>query len=352
MSLPSDTETAPNFDTVRHALDWRKAGHGVALATVTRTWGASPCPVGSHLAIRDDNTFEGSVSGGCIEGEVVTAALKAIRGGGAETLTFGVANEDAWQVGLACGGKVSVFVSALDEVAERALGGIAAANAEHRPAALLVDTESGSHALWRDGAVAEGDILLSDVQLEELQNRFTSDRSGLLGDTAAKPLFARIYNPGLRLLIVGAVHIAQHLAGMAGALGYDVTVIDPRDTWGTDARFPHVKLDRRWPSTALDDFQPDSRTAVVTLSHDPKLDDPALLSALESDAFYIGSLGSTRTHAARVKRLTEAGVTEDKLARIHAPVGLDIGAQSPAEIALSALAQITEALRRPQADPV
>jgi len=348
MSLPSDTEAAPNFDTVNHALDWRKAGHGVALATVTRTWGASPCPVGSHLAIRDDNTFEGSVSGGCIEGEVVTAALKAIRGGGSETLTFGVANEEAWQAGLACGGKVSVFVSALDDNAARALDGVAAANAAHRPAALLVDTETGAHALWRDGDVSGDSVHPSAAQLGELQQRFSADRSGLLEDDGAKPLFARIYNPGLRLLIVGAVHIAQHLAEMAGRLGYDVTVIDPRDTWGTDARFPHVRLDRRWPSTALEDFQPDARTAVVTLSHDPKLDDPALLAALESDAFYIGSLGSSRTHAARVKRLTEAGVSEAKLARIHAPVGLDIGAQSPGEIALSALAQITEALRRPE----
>jgi xanthine dehydrogenase accessory factor len=348
MSLPGETDPTPSAETVAKALSWRDGGQGVALATVTRTWGSSPCPTGSHLAVRADSSFEGSVSGGCIEGEVVTASLKAIRDGGLANLEFGVADEDAWAVGLACGGRVAVFVAAVDEARARVLAALEEARAKHIPSALLIDTETGEHALWQNGRVVAGDIELSAAQTDDLAERFVSDQSGVLDDEAARPVFARVYNPQLRLLIVGAVHIAQRLAEIGASVGYDVTVVDPRDTWGTSARFPGIRLDRRWPSTALEDLKPDARTAIVTLSHDPKLDDPALLAALASDAFYIGSLGSRRTHAKRLERLRAAGVTEESLARIHAPVGLDIGAETPAEIALAALAEITTALRRPE----
>ena len=345
MSLPSDNDNSPSAPVIAQALAWRGGGAGVALATVVRTWGSSPCPVGSHLAVRDDGSFSGSVSGGCIEGEVVTEALRLIRQGGCSTLEFGVSNEDAWEVGLACGGKVAVFVTAIDDAAAQALTELEAARDDGRAAALLVDMNSGGHALWADGVVEVGGLEPTADQVKELAGRFTSDRSGLIGEGGDAPLFARVTNPPLRLLIVGAVHIAQSLAEMGARVGYDVTVIDPRDTWGTAERFPGVKLDRRWPSTALEDLRPDSRTAIVTLSHDPKLDDPALIAAFASPAFYIGSLGSRKTHAARLKRLRKAEVPENQLARIHAPVGLDIGAENPAEIALSALAQITETLR-------
>ncbi|MEK9752713.1 MAG: XdhC/CoxI family protein [Rhodospirillaceae bacterium] len=347
MSLPGETDPTPSAETVARALTWRADGQGVALATVTRTWGSSPCPAGSHLAVRADSSFEGSVSGGCIEGEVVTASLKAIRDGGQTNLEFGVADEDAWAVGLACGGRVAVYVAALDDARAAVLAELEAARARHVPAALLIDTKSGRHALWRGGKVVNEYLILSAAQAADLAERFVTDQSGMLDDEAAAPVFARIYNPQLRLLIVGAVHIAQRLAEIGASVGYDVTVVDPRDTWGTDARFPGIKLDRRWPSTALEDLKPDARTAVVTLSHDPKLDDPALIAALFSNAFYIGSLGSRRTHAKRIERLRQAGIDEETLQRIHAPVGLDIGAETPAEIALAALAEITTALRRP-----
>ncbi len=346
MSLPTETETAASAPIIEKAVSWRAANHGVALATVVRTWGSSPCPVGSHLAIRDDGAFEGSVSGGCIEGEVVTEALACIRDGACKTLDFGIANEDAWRVGLACGGKVSVFVTAVDDDQATILANLEAARDAGQAAALLTDPETGRHAVWADGAIIAGGTRLTTTQTEALASRFAADRSGMLEDDDGAPMFARVYNPHLRMLIVGAVHIAQALAEMAARTGYDVTVIDPRDTWSTPERFPGIKLDRRWPSTALEDLAPDSRTAVVTLSHDPKLDDPALHAAFASPAFYIGSLGSKKTHAARLHRLREAGISEEQIGRIHAPVGLDIGAQNPAEIALSALAQITQALRK------
>lgn len=158
--------------------------------------------------------------------------------------------------------------------------------------------------------------------------------------------FLHAYNPPLRMIIVGAVHIAQPLSQMAALSGYDVTVVDPRGAFATSDRFPGVALSDGWPDEAMSALGPDSRTAVVTLTHDPKLDDPALLVALKSDAFYVGSLGSNKTHAARLKRLHKEGLSEDETGRIHGPVGLDIGAKSPAEIAVSIMGQITERLRR------
>jgi xanthine dehydrogenase accessory factor len=169
----------------------------------------------------------------------------------------------------------------------------------------------------------------------------------VLVDEAGRRLFLQPWNPPLRMLIVGAVHIAQPLAAMAALAEYAVTVVDPRQAFATQERFPGVTLSGDWPDTALQALAPDARTAVVTLTHDPKLDDPALAVALRSPAFYVGALGSRKTHTARLARLRELGLSELELARIHAPVGLDVGARSPAEIAVSILAQVTQRLREP-----
>ena len=165
-------------------------------------------------------------------------------------------------------------------------------------------------------------------------------------ETEEGPVFLNPFNPPLRLIAVGAVHITQALAPMASLAGYAVTVVDPRRTFATEVRFPDVALSNAWPDEAMAALKPDLRTAVVTLTHDPKLDDPALDAALKSDAFYIGSLGSRKTHNARLERLRRAGFSDNELARIHGPVGLSIGAKSPAEIAISILAQVTQALRQ------
>ncbi|HEX7006524.1 MAG TPA: XdhC family protein, partial [Alphaproteobacteria bacterium] len=175
------------------------------------------------------------------------------------------------------------------------------------------------------------------------------DRSGILkaGDGN---LFVHVYNPPLRLIIVGAVHIAQALAPMAAVAGYDVTIVDPRGAFATKARFPDVTLTDEWPDDAMKRLAPDARTAVVTLTHDPKLDDPALQVALRSEAFYIGALGSRRTHASRQQRLAEAGFTAAEMARIHAPIGLPLGGRAPAEIAVAIMAQIIQALHAAPSD--
>jgi xanthine dehydrogenase accessory factor len=165
-------------------------------------------------------------------------------------------------------------------------------------------------------------------------------------ETAEGAVFINAFNPPLRLIAVGAVHITQALAPMAALAGYEVTVIDPRSAFATEARFGRVSLRTDWPDEAMADLKPDLRTAIVTLTHDPKLDDPALAAALRSDAFYIGALGSRKTHAARVERLRRLGFSDNELARIHGPIGLSIGAKSPAEIAVSILAEATRDLRQ------
>ena len=316
------------------ALGWHHAGKGAALATVVETWGSAPRPVGSQLAISGDGEIMGSVSGGCVEGAVVTEALEAMADGTPRLLTFGVSDETAFSVGLACGGTIRVLVTPVGGSLPAALlGDLVAARATRRPVALLTHLATWAHRLT-DGA--------GDPQQAAIESRFRSDRSGLEDDGT----FIAVHNPPLRMIVVGAVHIAQPLVQMARLCGYDPTLIDPRDVFGSAARFPGETVLGDWPDEAMAALGPDARTAVVTLTHDVKLDDPAIRVALASSAFYIGCLGSTRTHAKRLDRLRAEGVSEAGIARLHAPVGLNIGSKSPAEIAVAILAQITQVLRQ------
>ena len=226
----------------------------------------------------------------------------------------------------------------------RTLDDILAARAEKRPVALLTDLESGVQGMVTADEYF-GDLDPGREALQAARDALRHDRSGRL-QAVDGTLFAQVFNPPARLLLVGAVHISQPLAPMAALAGYAVTVVDPRRAFATDQRFPGVTMIDDWPDDAMAALAPDSRTAVVTLTHDPKLDDPALQAALRSEAFYIGALGSRKTHAARLERLRQAGFDDGQLARIHGPVGLGIGARSPAEIAVSILAQITQVLHR------
>ena len=209
-----------------------------------------------------------------------------------------------------------------------------------RPVALVTNLESGRQALL-DGETVTGELTLGGAVLAQARQAILDNRSATLAGT---DLFVQAFNPPLRMIVVGAVHIAQSLVPMAALAGFDVTVVDPRKAWATDARFPEVRMSTAWPDEALAALAPDHRTAVIVLTHDPKLDDPALLIALNAPVFYIGALGSTRTHAKRLTRLREAGLDAAALARIHGPIGLAIGAKSPSEIAISILAQMTQAL--------
>ena len=335
--MPDSTpETMRDSDDVlEQAADWLSNGKKVALATVIGTWGSSPRPVGSQLAVDEDGAFVGSVSGGCIEGAVVGEALASIADGKPRVLDFGVTNEQAWEVGLACGGNIKVFVD--DETEIDTVQHLI----QNRPVAMVTHLETGGRAIV--GAdVVDGTLELDDESVALARDALYHDRSRTF-DSDSGQLFAQVFTTPLRLFVVGAVHIAQALVPMAATAGYDITVIDPRGAFATSPRFPGVTLSDDWPDEALEQYKPDARSAVVTLTHDPKLDDPALHAALRSDAFYIGSLGSRKTHASRLERLTEAGFGDADFARIHAPVGLPLGATSPAEIAVSILAQIVEA---------
>ncbi|PKP84084.1 MAG: XdhC/CoxI family protein [Alphaproteobacteria bacterium HGW-Alphaproteobacteria-2] len=323
----------PAFDDIPEtALDWHRSGQGAALATVVETWGSAPRPVGSQLAISGAAGIAGSVSGGCVEGAVVAEALEAIGDGRPRLLDFGVSDDEAFAVGLACGGRIRVLVEPVggaQGIPEALLADLAAARAARRAVALVVDPGT-----WERRLVdAPGDAALA--------GRFHADQSGFEGS-----LFVGLHNPPLRMVVVGAVHIAQPLMRMARLAGYEATLVDPREAFASAARFPGETIVSDWPDAALAALALDARTAVVTLTHDPKLDDPAIMAALRAPVFYLGCLGSTRTHGKRVARLTGAGFTEAEIARIHAPVGLDIGARSPAEIAVAVLAEVTLALRR------
>ena len=323
-----------DLDTVKTALGWLKGGHACALAVVTQTWGSAPRPCGSFLAINNQGEFVGSVSGGCIEGEVATKALGLMRDGGFGNLIFTVSDEQATGAGLACGGQVSVHVFAVTPKKATHIEQLCHL-AEHKTeAALLID-------------LVTGEISITNVNdtPRDVYPLFQNGKSTVLHETRPSPVFVRPFLPALRMFIIGAVHIAQDLAVMAQRTGYDVTLIDPRDTWATSERFPGFNIDRRMPGEAIVDLVPDQRTAIVALCHDPKLDDPALVEGLKSRSFYMGALGSRKTHKRRLGRLSEYGFTESDFSRIKGPIGLNIGATTPAEIAVSILAEITQILR-------
>ncbi|WP_299674687.1 XdhC family protein [uncultured Roseobacter sp.] len=310
------------------ALAWHDAGRGAVLATVVETWGSAPRRMGAQLVIAGDGEMQGSVSGGCVEGAVVLEATDALEAGEQRLLEYGVSDGDAFAVGLACGGTIRILVEPVGDVLPaEVLRDLTASRAAREPVAYEVNLTTGARQLVREGYA----------------DRFAMDRSGFEAEGA---LFIGIHNPPLRLVIVGAVHIAQALVPMARIAGYDPYIVDPRAAFGSEARFPGERIVSEWPDEALEEIGVDSRTAVVLLTHDPKLDDPALLIALRSRAFYIGALGSKRTHAARLNRLEEAGMTPKALERIHGPIGLDIGASGPPEIAVAILSEMTRVLRR------
>ncbi len=305
-----------------HARGWLAAGRKVAVATVIETWGSAPRQAGSHLVVSEDGNFEGSVSGGCVEGAVVLEAQAAIQDGKHRILEYGVSDAMAWEVGLACGGRIRIFVQPVCD--------------DGFPEVLLqraVDEPLSGHVVVLMTNLKTGLTAVSEKP---------ADAKTSLDDT----VFYNSYFPPLRLALIGAVHISQALAPMAQQLDYAVQVIDPRSRFASAERFKSIAVNTAWPDEALAEWKLDARTAVVALSHDPKLDDPALIAALRTPAFYIAALGSRKTHAARVERLLGQGFTEAEINRIHGPAGLSIGALTPAEIAVSVLAQMTAKLRQ------
>jgi xanthine dehydrogenase accessory factor len=302
------------------AKQWKDAGKDVALATVIKTWGSSPRKAGAHMAINSEGDFTGSVSGGCIEGVVIEEALST------KLLHFGVADDMAWEVGLACGGEIDVFIQPFNsDIVNKVF--------------TLIDKD----APFTYSFVIEGhDSSLGKLNIQEgvIQGVDPQIVTEETPEGNVKKFFSSV-QPSPSLLIVGGVHITIKLAQIAKLMGYKIFVIDPRKAFMKTDRFPEIDdLISTWPDEAFKSLPLNSSSAVVTLSHDPKIDDPSLLAALNSPAFYIGALGSKKTNRERRARLKEAGCSDTQLKRIYSPVGIDIGSRTPDEIALAIMAEI------------
>ena len=294
---------------------WLKEKRRIALATVISTWGSSPRPVGGQMAIDENGEIIGSVSGGCIEGAVISEGIDSIKDGKSRIKDYGISNDMAWEVGLACGGELKVLIQPL--------------NLEDEIVYSIVDSIKKRKVVKLKINCSNGDRIIDNTINNQISYFDKSNNE-----------FIHIIDPKPRLFIIGAVHIAQALVSLANVADYEIILIDPRDHFATKDRFPNCKIINEWPDEALSKFHLDSSSHLVTLTHDPKIDDLALIFCIKKNFGYIGSLGSKKTHNKRCERLIEKGFDEIELSKIHAPIGLDIKAKTPAEIATSILAEI------------
>ena len=324
---------------------WSEQGTDIALATVVQTWGSSPRQEGAKMAINAQGEIAGSVSGGCVESAVAEAAQQVLESGSPQLLHFGVADETAWSVGLACGGSVDVFVERMDPE-----------HFEFIKALLIKEEPAASVTIVRGPESVVGRKLT--LSMRDPSTRFGSLDSGSddqsvelamqvaepsLQELAAEGLtaFVDIMPPPPTLVVGGGNQIAISLAKLAKTLDIRTVIVDPRRAFATKERFPEVdQLIQAWPSEAFENIPLTRSTAVVMLTHDPKIDQPALELALTSEAYYVGALGSKKTQAKRRARRKESGLSEANLDRLHGPVGLELGADTPDEIALSIIAEI------------
>ena len=294
---------------------WLKEKRKIALATVISTWGSAPRPVGGQMAIDSNGEIIGSVSGGCIEGAVINEGINSINDGKLRIKDYGISNDMAWEVGLACGGELKILIQPLN-LEDKIVYSIVENIKNREPTKLIINCLTGSRHI--DNSIIN-QISTYDKIKEE---------------------FIHVIDPKPRLFIVGAVHIAQALISLAKIADFEIILIDPRDHFATEDRFPKCKIINEWPDTALSNFILDKATHLVTLTHDPKIDDPALIYTLKKDIGYIGSLGSKKTHNKRCERLIDIGFCQSDLSKIHGPIGLNIKAKTPAEIAVSIMAEI------------
>lgn len=345
------------YDVMDDIQKWVKASEPVLLATVIATWGSSPRGVGAKMAFTPGGKITGSVSGGCVETAVFEAGLEVHRSGRPRLLHFGVSDETAFEVGLACGGEIDVFVQRLDP----AVFDLVRKNLETGRAVVLAsiigpDSLFGNQALFSEEGILSGEpgVFGTEAFQALVKEAFTTgnpQRTVIAAGAAGKRVEqAEVFIDGIlpppTLIIVGGAHISIALASIARAVGYRTVVVDPRRAFGSAERFPHVdRLIQSWPQEALEQIQLNRNTAVVLLTHDPKIDDPALKTILESPVFYIGALGSKRTQADRRARLLAEGIPPELLDRIYGPIGLDLGAKTPEEIALAIMAEIVSVRR-------
>ncbi len=332
-------------DILEDVTRWNEEGKKIALATVVQTWGSSPRQEGAKMAISEGGEITGSVSGGCVESAVAETGLQVLKSGSPQLVHFGVADETAWSVGLACGGSLDVFVERLDPEQFNFLRELlineepaASVTVVTGPEATLGRklTLNLSDASTRYGSLNSG----SDEQTVAMAHQVT-EPSLLDLEAEGVKAFVDLMPPPPTLIVVGGNQIAITLSNLAKTMDMRTVVVDPRRAFATEERFPEVdQLIQTWPAEAFETVPLTETTAVVMLTHDPKIDEPALELALTSPAFYVGALGSKRTQAKRRERLSERGLTEADMDRLHGPVGLELGADTPDEIALSIMAEI------------
>lgn len=335
-------------DILNDIEKWIDTGETIALATVIETWGSSPRKVGSKMAFTLSGKIIGSVSGGCVENAVIEAGYQVLKNNQPQLLHFGVADETAWEVGLACGGSIDVFVNKLNPEFFQQLKSIYS----NEFSAIQVTVITGSsELLGKEIIITEDRQMIGsfgnewDSKVLNTAMETLSSRRVMLNEDLE--VFISVIQPSPTLVIVGGVQIAISLVNFAKALGYQTILIDPRKAWANEIRFPNVdKLIHEWIDEAFEKIKINSSTAVVVLTHDPKTDDPAIKIALNSSAFYVGALGSKVTNAKRRERLLNDGVSESQINKIHAPIGLDIGAQNPEEIALAIMSEVVKSYRK------
>ncbi len=338
-------------DILHDIEKWIDTGETIALATVIGTWGSAPRKIGSKMAFTLSGKIIGSVSGGCVENAVIEAGYQVLKDNHPQLLHFGVADETAWGVGLACGGSIDVFVNVLNPEFFEQLKSIY----KHEKSAVQITVvHSADEMLGKEVLISENKNPIGSLGngwdatvLTLAQETFTQGISRRLSLNEEVEIFIEAIQPSLTLVIVGGVQIAISLVNFAKALGYQTILIDPRTAWANESRFPNVDtLIPEWIDEAFEKININSSTAIAVLTHDPKIDDPAVKIALNSSAFYVGALGSKKTNAKRKERLLNDGVSEEQLAHLHAPIGLDIGAQNPEEIALAIMSQIVQSYRK------
>lgn len=317
---------------------WLASGKEVAIATVFKTWGSSPRPIGSQLFISSNGEIEGSVSGGCVESTVVFEALEAIEKKINKVLCYGVSNENAFSVGLACGGEIKILVEPVglgEGISINILEKICYNLEIGKPFVLATNIKTFERLVIEENS--ENIDLPKTFGFEKELNLFSNNQSFFQKDWFINKFFPEIDN-----VIIGAVHITKSLVMINDLLGINSIIIDPRSSFASSERFPYHKLIVEWPDEALNKIKLNySRTALVTLTHDPKLDDPAIEFSINNKINYIGCLGSKNTHKKRLNRLEAKGFSNNELKKLYAPIGIDINALNPNEIALSISSQIT-----------
>ncbi|NOQ93011.1 MAG: hypothetical protein GQ547_00070 [Methylophaga sp.] len=303
-----------DLEVVRGIIRWLNDGHEVSLVTVVKTWGSSPRPIGSILGIRQDGVLIGSVSGGCVEDDLVERLChKSIEEALPHTVSYGATRDESQRFGLPCGGTLQLVIEPLNNI---------------ESFQKILNTIEQGLIVSRDLNMQTGEVKIHPTTYEQ---ELTFDNY----------MLKNTFGPRWRLLIIGAAQVSHYLADMATALDYQVTVCDPREAYLASWPLHNIPIIRRMPDDVVKDMIPDQHTAIVCLSHDPKLDDMALLEALISDSFYVGAIGSQSNSQKRRERMAMFDISEDEITRLHGPIGLNIGSKTPPEIAISILAEIT-----------